>query len=140
MSNACVSKTLVLQIVMSDWLTRYRKCDNFSQSPIQFISISIITIAQFPFVDWAELLEACHSMSKQNSPQEKLIKKHERGLLCTIVRLKMPSNAIRYPPSSDQENSLSGHSYHDSNQHAFLKSKQIIKQQLINLYGLKESE
>ena len=35
-------------------------------------------IARFPFVDWAKLLEASHSMSKSNSLQEKLVKKHAR--------------------------------------------------------------
>ena len=39
---------------------------------------------RFPFVDWAELLEACHSMSKSNSPQEKSVKKHVRTHNCEI--------------------------------------------------------
>ena len=52
-------------------------------------------IARFPFVDWAELLEACHSMSKSNSPPEKSVKKHARGLLRITVRLKMPSKRYR---------------------------------------------
>ena len=51
-------------------------------------------IARFPFVDWVELLEACQSMSKPNSPQEKSAKKIVRGLLRTIVRLKCQANAI----------------------------------------------
>ena len=37
------------------------------------------------------LFEACHSMSTPISPQDKLVKKHVRGLLRIIVRLKMPS-------------------------------------------------
>ena len=28
-------------------------------------------IARFPFVDWAELIKACHSISKPRSPHEK---------------------------------------------------------------------
>ena len=35
---------------------------------------SLVVIARFPFVDWAELLEACHLMSKPNSSQEKLVR------------------------------------------------------------------
>ena len=31
-------------------------------------------IARFPFVDWAELLKACHSISNENSPHEKSVK------------------------------------------------------------------
>ena len=31
-------------------------------------------IARFPFVDWAELLKACHSMSRPSSPHEKSVK------------------------------------------------------------------
>ena len=34
------------------------------------------SIARFPFVDWAELLEACHSMSKPSSPHEKSVEEH----------------------------------------------------------------
>ena len=42
-----------------------------------------------------ELLEACHSVSKPNSPQEKSVEKHECGLLGIIVRFKMPSKGYR---------------------------------------------
>ena len=52
-------------------------------------------IARFPFVDWAEMLEAWHSMSKLNSPQEKSLKKHVWGLLRIIARLKKPSKRYR---------------------------------------------
>ena len=45
-------------------------------------------------LDWAELLEACHSMSKPSSPQENSFKKYLRGLLRIIVRLKCLVNAI----------------------------------------------
>ena len=54
-----------------------------------------VLIARFPFVDWTELLEACHSMSNPNSPQEKSVKKNAHGLLRIIVRLKMPSKRYR---------------------------------------------
>ena len=56
---------------------------------------SLEFIATFPFIDGAELLEACHSMSKPNSPQEKSVKTHACGLLCIIMRLKMPSKCYR---------------------------------------------
>ena len=52
-------------------------------------------IPQFPFIDWAELLEACHSMSKPNSAQEKLVKKHTHGLLWIIVRLRVSGKGYR---------------------------------------------
>ena len=52
-------------------------------------------IARFHFVDWAEPLEACHSISKPNSPQEKWLKKHGCGFLFVIVRLKMHSKRYR---------------------------------------------
>ena len=38
---------------------------------------------------------ACHSMSKPNSSREKSVKKHVRGVLRIIVRLKMPSKRYR---------------------------------------------
>ena len=41
----------------------------------------ISLLAQFPYADWAELLESCYSMSKHKSPQEKSVKKHEGVLL-----------------------------------------------------------
>ena len=52
-------------------------------------------IPRFAFVDWAELLEACHSMSRPNSAQEKSVQKHPRGLLCIIVRLIMACKHYR---------------------------------------------
>ena len=63
-------------------------------------------IAQFSFVDWAELLDACHSMSKQNSPQEKSVKKHVHGLLHIIVRLKCLVNTIDQHKLQDTSNKL----------------------------------
>ena len=55
-----------------------------------------------------ELLKACHSMSKPNSLQEKSVKKHARGLLRIIVRLKIPSlvNAIGQHKGQDSSNGL----------------------------------
>ena len=44
------------------------------------VSLRYIVIARFSFLDWAELLEACHLMSKSRSPQEKSVKKHVRVL------------------------------------------------------------
>ena len=46
---------------------------NYSQYLV--LEIYYNYVAQFPFVDWVELLEACHSMSNLNSPQEKSVKR-----------------------------------------------------------------
>ena len=47
-------------------------------------------IVLLPLEDWAELFEACHSMSK--SRHEKLVMLHAHDLLHIIVKLKMYSN------------------------------------------------
>ena len=73
-----------------------------SETPVSCAGLNLIytyftlcIIAPIPFVDCAVLLEACHSMSKPDSPSEKSAKKHARGLLHIIVKLKMPSKRYR---------------------------------------------
>ena len=56
----------------------YKKLQTISDGKFNIKSAYIINIkayiARFPFVKLAELLKACHSMSKSSSPHEKSVK------------------------------------------------------------------
>ena len=52
-------------------------------------------IAPLSFADWADLLEACHSMSKPRSSRREPVKQHAYEIVCIIIRLKMPGKRYR---------------------------------------------
>ena len=76
------TKCTTLTFSLNSWYIFWEK--NHSRKCTRMLLFHVI--ARFPFVDWPELLKACHSMSKPSSPHEKSVMWHAYELLRIIIR------------------------------------------------------